>query len=186
MKSLTSLILIVIAVAVGYIYTWPQWQKIQVLNERQAELTDALERAQQIDLIKQDLEMKYNTIAPEDTKKINRVVPEKFEPIKLIADINDLAARYNLVIRETKFAEESSDSSSGVVEDIAPVAPYKIVTLSFNTSGQYRSLYSFISDLEKSLQLMDIKKVSVAPSQESESSRGGLDITITLDTYWMN
>lgn len=186
MKSLTSLILIIIAGAVGYVYTWPQWQKIQALNERQAELTDALERAEQIDLIKRDLEVKYDTIALEDTKRINRVVPEKFEPIKLIADINDLAARYSLVVRGTTFAEESPDSSRGVVKDVAPVAPYKIVTLSFGTSGQYRSLYSFISDLEKSLQLMDIKKVSIAPAQDSESSRGALDITLTLDTYWMN
>jgi len=187
MKSLNSFIFIVIAAALGYVYAWPQWQKIQTLTARETELTGALEKANQIEVIKQELVTKYDAISETDTKKISKVVPVRFDPIKLVADINDIAARYNLVIRETKFGEDASVApGGGVVKDVQPMKSYQTITLNFNTSGQYRSLYSFISDLEKSLQLMDIQKVSIAPAQKGKESDSSLNFNITLDTYWMN
>lgn len=186
MKSLTSFILIVVAGALMYVYAWPQWTNIQTLSLRQVELEGAVEKAKQIETIRQQLITQYESISPENSQKINRVIPAEFDPVKLIADINDVAVRYNLVIKETQLEEESSNSNSGVVEEAGPVSPYKTIRLSFATSGQYRNFYSFVADIEKSLQLMDIQRISVASSQGQSGEAGNLDFNIILDTYWMN
>jgi len=165
MKNLTPFILIILAIGLGYFYTWPQWQKTQVLRAKQAELTSALEKAQEVQRIREELNLKYSTISPLDALRISRVVPARYDSIKLVADLNDIANRNSMSLKDVKSKDQASTvASSGMVEAPAPVQPYRSVEFTLSTEGQYKNFIAFIGDLEKSLQLLDIEKVTVGGS----------------------
>lgn len=193
MKSLRPFIILVLAIALLYLYAWPQWNVVAALRIREVELETALGKAQELTQIRNNLMEKYSTISREDTEKIARVVPATYDPVKLVADVNAIGLRYGMIIRDVKLANVTEISSTGAVQAALPAEPYIKRQLSFSTSGQYRDLVSFITDLETSLQLMDLQKVEVTTKTQGvaqkvgapQQSSGLLDFKVNLYTYWM-
>lgn len=193
MKSLRPFIILVIAIALLYVYAWPQWNVVAVLRTREVELETALGKAQELTQIRNSLMEKYNAISPEDTKKIARVVPATYDPVKLIADVNAIGLRHGMIIRNTKIANITEVASTGAVQAALPAEPYVKRQLSFSTSGQYRNFISFITELETSLQLMDLQKVEVSASTQGSAQKVGvpqqpsglLEFKVSLNTYWI-
>jgi len=193
MKTLRPFIILVIAIALLYLYAWPQWNAVAALRTREVELQTALTKAQELTQIRNNLMEQYEAISPEDTQKITRVVPATYDPVKLVADVNAIGLRYGMVIRDVRLSNVTEISTSGAVQPAAPAEPYVKRQLSFSTSGQYRNFISFISDLETSLQLMDLQKVEVAASTQGPAQKvgapqqpsGALDFKVSLYTYWI-
>lgn len=193
MKSLRPFVILIIAIALVYFYAWPQWGSLTLLRARQVELQTALTKAEELTRIRNNLMEQYGAISPTDIEKIARVVPATYDPVKLVADVNAIGLRYGMVIRDVKLSDVSEVSATGAVQAAGPAEPYIKRQLSFSTSGQYRNFISFISDLETSLQLMDLQKVEVTTSVRgvvqksgvSEQSSGALDFKVTLYTYWI-
>ncbi len=193
MKRLTPLLFIIGAFVIAYLYTWPQWQATSGLKMKNQELKDAQQKAQQLKEIRDSLIAQYEAIPPSDLEKVSKVVPTQYNPIKLTADINAIALRHSMLVKDFSFVDkkETSEMTTGIidptVEVVVPESPYKVVEFDFATEGQYKDLVVFLADLEKNLQLLDIKKVTVdsaASTDKPTSSR--LTFKITLDSYWMN
>lgn len=189
MKSITSLIIIVVSLALLYFYAWPQWQSVPELRSKHAALREAESKAQELSKLRNDLMTRYNAIPLEEMEKINKVVPVDYNPVVLAADISAMALRNSMVIKNVAFvdAAEVSNPNNGAVTEAPPQTPYKVVEVSFATEGQYKNFISLLSDLEKNIQILDIKKIDIMakPSQD----RGGvpsLDFKVTLDTYWIH
>lgn len=189
MKSLTAFIIIAVSIALSAFYTWPQWQTVSSLKDKNTQLQDALEKANKLSQLRNDLLTAYNAIPPEEIERVGKVVPKQYDPIKLTADIQAIALQYGMVIKSTTFTDRSevSNPGMGVVTEAPSATPYKVVSLSLSTEGQYKNFVLFLADLEKNLQILDVTHVDITPKSNQE--RGGvsmLDFKITLDTYWMN
>lgn len=193
MKKLPSLFFIIGAVIIVYFYAWPQWQNSKSLRMKNQELLDAQQKAQQLKQIRDSLVAQYQEISADDLEKVNKVVPQQYNPIKLTADINAIALRYGMLVKDFSFADkkETVEMTTGIIDPTAevtiPESPYKVVEFDFSTEGQYKDLVLFLRDLEKNLQLLDIKKVTIdsaTTADKSNSSR--LTFKIVLDSYWMN
>jgi len=189
MKSTTSFLIIVVSIAVLALYAWPQWQTVSALQDKHAELQDAQFKAQELTQLRNNLIAQYDAIPNEEIQKVRKVVPAEYNPIKLAADINAIALRQGMVVREVSFADtqDMSSTGDGSIVDAPPATPYKVVRVSLSTEGQYRNFISLISDLERNLQLLDITNVDIVTKTEGErGSLPVLDFKIILDTYWMN
>ncbi|MCX6703117.1 MAG: type 4a pilus biogenesis protein PilO [Candidatus Zambryskibacteria bacterium] len=189
MKNLIPFILIIFAAGMLYFYSFPEWKKTQSLKSKQTELNLALGQAQELKKIREELTVRYNAISPTESEKINKVIPARYDPIKLVADLNSLGLKYGMPVRDVSISADSFKETGGAIEAPAPATPYKVVKLKFSVEGQYKNFYAFLSDIEKSLQLLGIQKVSVTTEKKSnskEASTGSLGYEITLDTYWMN
>lgn len=192
MKTLRPFIVIAIAIGLLYLYAWPQWNAVALLRTRNLEIQSALGKAQELTAIRDNLMQQYNAISPDDTAKIARVVPQKYEPIKLVADVNAIGLQYGMAIRDIKLSKVTEVDTTGAVQGAAPVSPYIKRQLSFSTIGQYKNFLLFISDLETSLQLMDLQKVDVTPVTQGPVSKvgvapagGTLSFKVDLYTYWI-
>lgn len=187
MNGLKPLIVIAVAVALLYLYTWPQWNTVAALRARNVELQTALTKAQELNTLRNRLLDQYNAISPADTEKISKVVPAQYDPIKLVADINALAVRHGMLVRDVKIISPTQTSQTGAVVTASPEEPYTKRELSFTTQGQYRNFISFLSELEVSLQLLDLEKVDItaAPKSSPTQSATNLDFKVTLNTYWI-
>lgn len=196
MSSLRPFIIVVISIAALYFYAMPQWDRIGELKARNSEIQTALGKAQELNQIRTELMGQYNSISPENTAKIARVVPAVYDPVKLVADVNALALQYGMTIRDIKFADTVDVSATGAIQAAAPAQPYIKRDISFTTKGQYRNFISFLSDVEQSLQLMDVQKIDISGGTQVQqtqgtqkpvagSTNGNLDFKVTLHTYWI-
>ncbi len=191
MKTLRPFIVIAIAIGLLYLYALPRWNAVAALRTRNLELQTALGKAQELTQIRNTLMQQYEAISPDDTAKIARVVPQKYDPVKLVADINAIGLKYGMTIRDIKLSNVTEIDTTGAIRDAAPVEPYIKRQLSFSTVGQYKNFISFITDLEQSLQLMDLQKVEVMPGAQGPATKGvvsqagALNFKVDLHTYWI-
>lgn len=185
MKSLKPFIIIILGIALAYLYTWPQWNKMAALRVHELELSQALTKAQELTVIRDRLIAQYDTISPADTEKIKKVVPETFDPVKLVADLNSVATTYGMVVRDVKISPQKAPETNGVIQTAPPVEIYKKNTVSFGVQGTYRNFIAFLGDLEKSLQLLDIEKIEVDSGQKTtkDAVNTSLNFKIFLHTY---
>jgi len=189
MKSLTAIIIIVISIGLLYFYAWPQWQTVSELQAKHKQLQDAQFKAQELTKLRQNLVTQYNSIPPEEMEKVNKVVPVQYNPVKLAADLNSIALRNGMIIKNVSFVDKKdiSDPGDGSVVAAQPKTPYRVVEVMFSTEGQYKNFTLLLADIERNLQILDIKKVDVVRKSDGEKSPvSTLDFKITLDTYWMN
>lgn len=187
MKSLRPFIIIALAIGALYIYVWPQWQTIGTLRTRHVELQSALVKGQELATLRDQLLAQYNAIPQADMDKISRVVPNKYDPVKLVTDINAVASKYGMFIKGVKITDTALESTSGAIQAAPEVEIYNKKELSFATEGQYKNFVAFISDLEKSLQLLDIQKVEIVSRQNAtKGAPAGLEFKVSVTTYWMN
>jgi Tfp pilus assembly protein PilO len=196
MNTLRPFIIIGIAIGLVYLYAWPQWNAIGLLRTRNLELQTALGKAEELAQIRNRLMDQYNAISPTDTEKIARVVPEKYDPVKLVADVNAIGLGYGMIIRDVKLSSVTAAATTGAIQDAPPIEPYVKRQFSFSAVGQYRNFISFITDLETSLQLMDLHKVEVSAApvgatpktgtgSQTVPQSGSLEFKVTLYTYWI-
>ncbi|MHB1316853.1 MAG: hypothetical protein ACYCZW_03285 [Minisyncoccota bacterium] len=190
MNSFRSTILIVVAVAVLYFYVRPQWSNVSVLKNQNTELVNALNKSKELTELRDKLLLEYKAVPEIDIQKIGRVVPKQYDPVKLVADINAIALKYGMSIKDVNINDSKADAySSGAIQDKPVEEVYRKVELSFSTKSQYKVFIAFIEDLEKSLQLLDIQKVDISTEKENDKQQFGVNILnfkISLDTYWLN
>jgi Tfp pilus assembly protein PilO len=182
MKSLTSLFLIAISVGLFYLHIDPRYQTVQQLQIQQEQYQDALDKASELSVVKDELLTKYNNLPQEDLQKLSRIVPDKVNSVKLITDINEVGAKYGIPIESIKVVEEQVDNGAQIVDEIS-LKPYVTTAISFKFSASYRDLVSFLKDLEKSLQIIDISSVKFGLAKDDKSQL--YDYDVVINTYWL-
>ena len=179
MRSFTPIILILVSVALFFVFVNPHYQQTQLLLEQKTEYEDALNRARELESARDELFTKYNSFSRTDLDRLYRLVPEEINIVKLVADMDDVAGRYGIAIKGISVEEEIVDNSMQIVPE-ERVNSYLTTSISFSFEVKYDQLVNFIRDLEKSLQVIDIVSVSFS-SDEKETEI--YEYKIKFNTY---
>lgn len=182
MKTSTSILILVIAITLSFFYVKPQYDKLNLLKFEYAQYEDALNKAKELKVVRDQLLEKYKSIPDEDIDKLKKVVPEKYNPIKLVADLNGIAGKYGMVLSDVTIKENNQVAS--INEGPENISLYKIVSVDFSTKGSYENFILILKDLENNVQLADVKTLAVSPLKEGEKSIG-LNFKVSVDTYWL-
>ncbi len=185
MKNIFSIIIIALSLGLGFFYAKPEYDKISVLREQKSAYEDALSKAKQLRTLRDSLIADYSSISDADKTKLAHIIPVALDPVKLTSDMNVVASNHSLFLHDVKVsdANTSADSSRTDVLATNESKPYSVTSISFVTSGQYPNFVAFLRDLESSVQLIDIKKLSISVSRQSS---GILDFQSIIDTYSVN
>lgn len=180
MRSLTPLLLIAVSLGLFYVHVDPRYGDVKALLERKAQYALALEKAESLKQKKEELVTKYNNLSKEDLLKLERVLPNQLNTVKLVADVDSIAGKYGIAIRGIKVTEEAVDRSQ-IVNQTESVKGYKTTIVSFKFAATYQNLVQYLRDLEKSLQLIDITSISF---QTGEGKPGAInDYEVSFQTY---
>ncbi len=177
MKFLTPLLFISAAGALFYWFIHPTYTDIGVLRDKSVQLEAAIVRAKNAVEKRDDLVIKLNSFGVEDRERLEKLLPNNVDNIRLIVDINSIAAKYGAGIKDIKISE---NNPSGSLDQSSDIKPYGSLTLSFATSMSYDNFLRYITDLQQNLRLSDITGVDF----KSDNS-GTYDYVITLKTYVM-
>jgi len=187
MSNIISLILILASAGLFFGYIDPLYSgahdpntpvqdlSIKELMEKRKEYDTALHNSKELQSEKQKKLDKYNSVPESDRKKLEKLIPDHIDNVRLIIDIDEMAADHGMKIRNFKTSTDEKKDTVGADSQV-----YGTLTLSFSTSATYTTFLAFLRDLERSLRLIDITSVSFAAGEGTI-----YDYNVTVKTYWL-
>ncbi|MGH7141705.1 MAG: hypothetical protein ACREGH_03675 [Minisyncoccia bacterium] len=174
------LFLIILGGALFVVYTNGQYQKDKVYAASLAQYTTTLDQSEQLRGARDQLLSERNAIPEDDQNKLMLLLPSNVDNIRLIIDINDIAARYNLQVEGISLGgtgNSSAGSASSIGSNAGPVGQ---VTIGFTVQASYDEFTAFLEALERSLRLIDVSHISF-----TTGSTGDDTYQLTVTTYWL-
>lgn len=178
------ILLIVISLGLFYLHIDPQYDKVKVLMAEEGEYHEALEKTAELADRREELLTTYNAFSQENLNRLARILPTEVNTVKLIADLNAVAGRYQTTLRKIQVTEETVDNGESIALDTSVPKLYYTTTVSFSFSATYENLVLFLKDLERSLQMVDVKSVTFEAPDE-QAATGIFDYNVKFQTYWL-
>ena len=181
MKSILPLLLIILSVALFYVYIDPTYAEIRTLQSEESEYVRALDSAKKLEETKTVLVNKYNTFSGSDLSRLEKMVPYNIDNVKLAAEINGIAEKYDIVIKAIRIQEGQPGSEVGGNITESSSDTFRTLSMTFSFSTTYVKFLQFIDSLESNLRLVDFPEVSF------NASAAGTTYTyeVTIKTYWL-
>jgi Tfp pilus assembly protein PilO len=182
MRLLLPVILVIAAIGLFIGFTNPTYQGLKGTQTRVGAYDDALDKSQELKALRDKLQSARNAFSPQDEQKLIRLLPDQVDNIRLIIDINNIAARRGLVLSNVALGEVSQSSAAATSIAVGPSSdPVGSVSLGFSVTASYEDFLAFLQDLEHSLRILDIEKLAFSGEQG-----GKYTFDLTIRTYWLH
>jgi Tfp pilus assembly protein PilO len=179
MSSISILAYVILTLSVGYAFIYPSVGDLNMLIGEKQKYESSLEMVNNIETKKKELLAEFNQIPSADIAEVETILPNSLNLVKLISDIDAVAAGRGISISAIS-SKETSSSVGNSIEEAAPQRPYNSAIIGFSFSTSYNGFRNFLSDLEKSLRILDIKSIKISPKE------GGIyDYNLEFETYWL-
>ncbi len=184
MKNFIPYILIAVSIGLFYMHIDPRYTEVQALQKEKNEYVAALSKIEQLQEQKNQILAVFNAIPKTDMDRLSRLLPEKLNTVKLIADMDGIAGNYGVTIGSIKVAEEAVDRAQQVSSE-AQSKPYRTTAVSFKFTASYDTMVLFLRDMERSLQLIDVSSITFTVAEDKKETDGfGLNnYNIVFQTY---
>jgi Tfp pilus assembly protein PilO len=178
--SNTSIIsYIILTLAIGYAFIYSPLGDINNLLAEKQKYVDSLDKISNIESKKNDLLTKFNEIPESDKKNIETVLPSSLNFVKLISQIDTLAANYGISINNIS-SKEVNPSTGTLAENTEPQKTYNSSIIGFSFIASYDKFKTFLNDLEKNMRVMDIRS-----AQLETKENGVYSYNVEFETYWL-
>ena len=179
MKNNSPVILILLSIGLFYTFTSHQYQEVKRLNALASEYQGVLRSISDIVELRDNLLLDYSTISKDEIDRLNKVLPDSIDNVRLALDLDTMASRYGISIKNVQASTKGNTGSSTIVLPENEKS-YEKATVSFSFVSNYENFIRFLTDIEKSLRIMDVTLVSF---QVGESDF--YEYQISVDTYWL-
>ena len=187
-------IFIGISIALFFGFTDPIYGEISSLRKTSDSYNQALDNSKALQAERDKLTAKYNTINPDDIAKLEKLMPDSVDNIRLILEIEKIAAPYGMVLKDIKYDSSSGAGSSqptaksSSTTAAAPKTSYGVWNLQFSTQGTYSNFVSFLKNLESNLRIVDVSSIDFS-SKDLPGLNPKLpqayNYTVAIKTYWL-
>lgn len=188
-------ILTAAAIAGFFMFTDPLYQDISLKRQTVDSYDQALGNSKALESERDKLTQKYNSFDPNNLARLQKLLPDNVDNIRLILEVGNIASPYGMLLKDVKY-DTATDKKSGAVSNIQPAIDnassnskdYGVWDLEFSTQGTYGNFVSFLKDLENNLRIVDVSSIQF-------SSNTGLGLNPSLPqsykydfkvrTYWL-
>jgi Tfp pilus assembly protein PilO len=183
-RTFVSIVCLVAAGGIFFMYTQPAYDTVQGQNVNIAQYDGALQKATELQQIKQTLLAKYNSFDPNNIDRLQKMLPDHVDNVRLILDMDNLAQMHGMALQNVSVSAAPTVSGQTAVGTInAAKQKYDSLTIKFTTVGSYDTFRQFLSDLQSSLRIVDLVALDLTPV--SVTGAGQYSYDITLRTYWL-
>src|SRR6185436_8105310 len=102
---LLPLILLCAAIGLFVLYTNGAYQEVKILNAQADSYDQALNKSQELRAVRDQLLSKRNAFPNDAVAKLQKVLPENVDNIRLIIDINNIASRHALALTDVDLGD---------------------------------------------------------------------------------
>ena len=185
LKTFIPILSLAAAIGLYFVHIEPTLANIEILKEEEAEFNEALEKARQLEEVRERLSTQFLSFGEKELETLEKFLPREVDSVHLIFDVSGIAQQYNadLISAEvTKVKTVQSRSDDKTLE-----IPYQTVLFNFSVDMDYKIFLAFIADLEQSLRLMDVSSISFSTDIDVQ----GVNLTdsiieIQFNTYSSN
>ncbi len=178
-RFLFSLVTILVSIAIFIVVVIPRFNAIKELRSERTELSDAVASGADLRVRRDELTRQYNAISQDSLSKLKSLLPDSIDNVKLILELDALARTYGLPIQNVRVRE--AEVTEGAQATIATDSRYGTTRLELTLEGRYDRFRSFLTDVEKSLRLIDVESVTFTSAEDDTL----YTYIITLRTYWL-
>lgn len=180
MRNIMPIIFILAGIAIFFFYSNPQFQSLKNDIADQNQIVEANNKATTLRAVRQKLTDDRKQIAQTDVDKIAKMLPDGVENVGLIIDIDNIASKYGMRIRNTKVNDGGASKTSSVAIAGPDTKKFGTISLSFSVASTYENFIAFLRDLEGSQRLVDVTALTFTSNKE-----GRYEFNVTLQTYWL-
>ena len=186
-------ILIGVAIAGFFLFTNPLYQNISSEREQIASYNEALDNSKALEAQRDQLTQKENSISTDDLSKLQKLLPDNVDNIRLILEIEKVASPYGMVLKDVKYDTANNETTplqtAGVVQgESLSNKNYGVWNLEFSTQGTYNNFVNFIKDLENNLRIVDISSIEFSSNANiglNPSLPEAYKYDFKIRTYWL-
>lgn len=179
------------AVGLFLFYTQGAYERVAELRKTQAAYAEALENSRKLLAVRDDLAAKYRSFSLEDISRLEKLMPDNVDNIRLILNIDKIAKQYGMLPADIKFDATATEGKANIdtTKPRTPAEaqelnrPYGTFDLEFSVTGTYPKFLAFLRDLEQSLRIIDVEAVAFAAG--SGEATGTYRYTFKIKTYWL-
>lgn len=193
-RNITAIILIVLAIGIYLTFTRAKLAEVNAVRAVNAQHLLAIANADKLMKVRDSVLKDYNSLSAEDRLRLDKMVPNTVDNIRLIIDLNSVALRHGFSLRNIKASasntgkitpstpqpQDSGRGSDGMMTSI-PTPILDTVTISFSVTAPYQQFIDLLRDLEANLRIMDTTRLSVSAG----ANPGMYDFSVELKTYWL-
>lgn len=188
-RVLLPILFLIVSVGLYFTYITKALGDVQALKAEDAGYDQLLASAKKIRDRRAELTEQYKQLDANGLKKVQKMIPDHIDNVRLLIDIDNIASAHGLHIRDFSFSNDTSGASASAnnTSGDATNAPesathaYNTAVMSFQVTASYDSMLAFLKDLERSLRIIDIAKIEMRQADQG----GGYSYSITLHTYWL-
>ena len=199
-RFIMPIILIGIATVFFFMFTNPIYNDISALNGEVEIYDTALDNSKALENQRDILTAKYNAIDPNNLTKLQKLLPENVDNVRLILEIGQIALPYEMVLKDVKYNVTNTNTSKGTDTQGAVIQggvsnevskDYGIFDLEFTTSGTYNDFINFTKDLESNLRIVDISSIIFSSdtgnsvNNPKTNSQEIYRYNFKIKTYWL-
>lgn len=162
-KVIMPFLFVAVAAGLFFSYIRPTYDVLLALQEQEARLDETLERSKALDQRVVDLTQKFNSMSEADTDKLDALLPETVDTVRMVVLLDTLAKRSDVDI-------ETFD-----IPVVGPADGTQALTwadFSLDCTGAYGSLKQFLVSMERSLTLMEVTSLSVQGANDTSATEG--------------
>ncbi len=196
-RYILPIILIAISVTGFFIVTDPLYNKISLAKDQIASFNEALDNSKALEAERDKLTQKYNSFDPGNITKLQKLLPDNVDNIRLILEIENIASPYGMVLKDVKYdaTDNNAPAASQTIGNVKAKNSlsnknYGIWDLEFSTQGTYSNLVSFIKDLENNLRIVDVSSIDFSSGANpniglNPSLPEAYKYNFRIRTYWL-
>lgn len=195
-RYIMPIIFIAVSITLFFTFTSTIYGKISDLKIVITSYNQALDNSKALENERDKLTAKYNSITPENLTKLERLLPNNIDNIRLILEIEQMALPYGMVLKNVKYntdlASEAAKASQAAAQLQAggtivrqTQGEYGDWDLEFSTSATYNNFLNFTKDLESNLRIVDIASIGFSSDLGSASSSEVYQYNFKIKTYWL-
>jgi hypothetical protein len=167
MRYIFSLVALFIAGAIFFWYTKPTYDSIQAIKDESAQYDAALQKASELQQLKQQLLQRYNSFLRRTSTVCRNLLPDHVDNVALILDLDNLAAKYQMPIENVDVSTPAStvgEDNNGQATIGASGQKYDSVTITLQRRARTRISRRFLNDLEQSLARRRSRSLTLTPT----------------------
>jgi hypothetical protein len=186
-RNITALILIVLGVGIYFTFTQGQIDVAREILAKNSQYVSAINNAKQLVSVRDKVNSDYSKLGDDDRMRLNKMLPSSADNIHLIVDLNGIAEKHGLILKNIKAEAvnptQQVNTTFAQNDQVSPsiIAPtLSTVRVTFDVSAPYLQFISLMNDLESSLRILDLTRLSVRANDV-----GVYEYSVELKTYWL-
>ena len=196
-KLITIIILLGVSIGAFAKYVRPTYDNAMQTKANVARFDDALTKTMNIRRVRTSLSSRFQEFPESKIARLQKMLPDHVDNVRLVLDMDGVASQYgmrlqNVTIQSSKKSASGGDATNGIPSSLEintnSDQPYKSLVLQFEVEATYADFLSFLHDIESSLRIVDVEKLSM--EQLNTGKEGSMDeprykYKLSLRTYWL-